>query len=87
MAGIAGDQQAATFGQACFDVGAAKNTYGTGGFILMNTGDRPVPSKNNLLTTIGWQIGDEVTYCLEGSIFVAGAVVPWLSDGLGIIEN
>ena len=87
VAGIAGDQQAATFGQACFDVGAAKNTYGTGGFILMNTGDRPVPSKNNLLTTIGWQIGDEVTYCLEGSIFVAGAVVQWLRDGLGIIEN
>ena len=87
IAGIAGDQQAATFGQVCFEKGMAKNTYGTGCFLVMNTGDAPVQSKNNLLTTIGWQIGDEVTYCLEGSIFVAGAVVQWLRDGLGIISR
>ena len=87
IAGNAGDQQAATFGQVCFEKGAAKNTYGTGCFMLMNTGSEPVTSKNNLLTTIGWQVGDEVTYCLEGSVFVAGAVVQWLRDGLGIIEN
>ena len=87
IAGDAGDQQAATFGQACFQVGSAKNTYGTGCFLLMNTGDQPMASKNNLLTTIGWQIGEEVTYCLEGSIFIAGAVVQWLRDGLGVIEN
>ena len=87
IAGIAGDQQAATFGQACFEKGMAKNTYGTGCFALMNTGDQPVASKNNLLTTIGWQIGDEVTYCLEGSIFVAGAAVQWLRDGLGVIKS
>lgn len=87
IAGIAGDQQAATFGQVCFEKGMAKNTYGTGCFLVMNTGDAPVTSKNNLLTTIGWQIGDDVTYCLEGSIFVAGAVVQWLRDGLGIIST
>jgi len=86
IAGCAGDQQAATFGQTCFDVGSAKNTYGTGCFVLMNTGNRPVPSKNKLLTTVGWQIGDQTTYCLEGSIFVAGAVVQWLRDGLGVIS-
>ena len=87
IAGDAGDQQAATFGQACFAVGSVKKTYGTGGFMLMNTGTKPVASKNNLLTTIGWGLDDEVTYCLEGSVFVAGAVVQWLRDGLGIIEK
>ncbi len=83
----AGDQQAATFGQVCFEPGSAKNTYGTGCFMLMNTGNEPVPSKNNLLTTIGWRLGDKVTYCLEGSVFIAGAVVQWLRDGLGIIKT
>lgn len=87
IAGCAGDQQAATFGQACFDVGDAKNTYGTGCFMLMNTGSEPVISENGLLTTVGWQIGNQVTYCLEGSIFIAGAVVQWLRDGLGIIKS
>lgn len=87
IAGVAGDQQAATFGQACFNVGDAKNTYGTGCFMLLNTGQEAVPSERGLLTTIGWQIGDEVTYCLEGSIFIAGAVVQWLRDGLGIIKH
>ena len=87
IAGDAGDQQAATFGQACFEPGSAKNTYGTGCFMLLNTGDRPVPSENNLLTTIGWGLGDGVTYCLEGSVFIAGAVVQWLRDGLGIIRS
>ncbi len=87
IAGIAGDQQAATFGQACFDVGSAKNTYGTGCFMLLNTGSEAIRSRNKLLTTIGWQIGDEVTYCLEGSVFIAGAVVQWLRDGLGLIEK
>lgn len=87
IAGIAGDQQAATFGQACFEVGSAKNTYGTGTFLLLNTGSQPVRSENNLLTTVGWQIGDKVTYCLEGSVFIAGAVVQWLRDGLGIISS
>jgi glycerol kinase len=87
IAGIAGDQQAATFGQACFEPGTAKNTYGTGCFLLMNTGSQPIASQNKLLTTIGWQIGDEVTYCLEGSVFIGGAVVQWLRDGLGIIRK
>ena len=87
IAGIAGDQQAATFGQACFQPGSAKNTYGTGCFLLMNTGDKPVPSANNLLTTVGWRIGGKTTYCLEGAVFVAGAVVQWLRDGLGIIRK
>ena len=87
IAGIAGDQQAATFGQACFQTGSAKNTYGTGCFLLLNTGDQPVVSKNQLLTTIGWQIGNSVTYCLEGSVFIAGAVVQWLRDGLGLIQS
>ncbi len=87
IAGCAGDQQAATFGQGCFNAGDAKNTYGTGCFMLLNTGSKPVPSKRGLLTTVGWQIGDEVTYCLEGSVFVAGAVVQWLRDGLEMIEN
>ncbi|MBN2474460.1 MAG: glycerol kinase GlpK [Pirellulales bacterium] len=87
IGGDAGDQQAATFGQGCFQPGEAKNTYGTGCFLLLNTGQRPVRSKNNLLTTIGWALGDEVTYCLEGSVFVAGAVVQWLRDGLGLIRS
>lgn len=86
IAGMAGDQQAASFGQTCFDQGMVKNTYGTGAFALMNIGDKPVLSQNNLLTTVGWKIGDQVSYALEGSIFVAGAVVQWLRDGLGIIE-
>ncbi len=87
IAGCAGDQQAATFGQACFDVGTAKNTYGTGCFMLLNVGSKPVMSKNKLLTTVGWQIGGQTTYCLEGSVFVAGAVVQWLRDGLRVIES
>ena len=87
IAGDAGDQQAAMFGQGCFDVGEAKNTYGTGCFLLMTTGARPVESRHGLLTTVGWKLGDEVTYALEGSVFVAGAAVQWLRDGLGIIES
>ncbi len=87
ISGSAGDQQAATFGQACFDVGSVKNTYGTGCFMLMNIGDAPQVSHHNLLTTVGWSINNKVTYCLEGSVFVAGAVVQWLRDGLGIIRN
>jgi glycerol kinase len=82
IAGIAGDQQAALFGQACTKPGMAKNTYGTGCFMLMNTGTKPVPSKNNLLTTVAWKIGKQTEYALEGSIFIAGAVVQWLRDGL-----
>jgi len=85
--GIVGDQQAALFGQACFAVGEAKCTYGTGAFVMLNTGTRPVPSQHGLLTTVGWQIGDQTTYCLEGSAFMAGAVVQWLRDGLGIITK
>lgn len=87
IAGIAGDQQAATFGQMCTKPGSVKNTYGTGCFMLCNTGNKPVKSKNNLLTTIGWQINGETTYCLEGSIFMGGAIVQWLRDGLGIIKS
>lgn len=87
IAGIAGDQQAATFGQVCFTPGDAKNTYGTGSFVLLNTGQSPVASEYGLLTTIGWGLGDRITYCLEGSIFVAGAVVQWLRDGLKIIQK
>jgi glycerol kinase len=87
IAGAAGDQQAATFGQACFEPGSAKNTYGTGCFMLLNTGREPVPSKNGLLTTVGWKLGGQVTYCLEGSVFIAGAVVQWLRDGLGLIRT
>src|SRR5437868_7193227 len=87
MAGDAGDQQAATFGQACFEVGMGKNTYGTGCFMLMNTGNKAVPSQNGLLTTIGWGIGNETVYALEGSIFITGAAVQWLRDSLGIIKN
>jgi len=87
ISGVAGDQQAATFGQGCFRPGMAKNTYGTGCFILLNTGDKPVRSKNGLLTTIGWGINGKITYCLEGSVFVGGAAVQWLRDGLKILKN
>ena len=87
IAGCAGDQQAATFGQACFGPGEAKNTYGTGCFMLLNTGSTPAVSKNGLLTTIGWKIGDTTTYCLEGAVFIAGAAVQWLRDGLGLIAK
>lgn len=87
MAGVAGDQQAATFGQVCYEVGMAKNTYGTGCFMLMNTGTRAVPSNNGLLTTIAWGIGNQTCYALEGSIFVTGAAVQWLRDGLGVIKQ
>ncbi|HTH26833.1 MAG TPA: glycerol kinase GlpK [Vicinamibacterales bacterium] len=85
VAGDAGDQQAALFGQACFEPGSAKNTYGTGCFMLLNTGDKPVPSKKGLLTTVAWKIGGKTTYALEGSVFVAGAAVQWLRDGLKAI--
>ena len=87
IAGMAGDQQAALFGQMCTEPGSVKNTYGTGCFLLMNSGEKPIMSSNNLLTTIAWKIGDTVNYALEGSIFVAGSVVQWLRDGLGIIRS
>ena len=87
VSGIAGDQQAALFGQMCIEEGMVKNTYGTGCFVVMNTGKKPIASKHKLLTTIGWQIGDEVTYAIEGSIFIGGAVVQWLRDQLGIIQS
>lgn len=87
VAGMAGDQQSALFGQMCTEPGSVKNTYGTGCFLLMNSGEKPIDSKNNLLTTIAWKIGDTVNYALEGSIFVAGSVVQWLRDGLGIIRS
>lgn len=87
IAGAAGDQQAALFGQACFEKGEAKNTYGTGCFLLMNTGSQPVASKNGLVTTIAWGLGGKVNYALEGSIFVAGAAVQWLRDEMRLIEN
>lgn len=87
ISGIAGDQQAALFGQMCIKPGMVKNTYGTGCFMVMNIGDKPVLSENMLLTTIGWKTGDNIQYALEGSIFIAGAVVQWLRDGLGIIKN
>ncbi|MCD6486768.1 MAG: glycerol kinase GlpK [Syntrophobacterales bacterium] len=87
ICGIAGDQQAALFGQACFQPGEAKCTYGTGSFLLMNTGNEPVFSNNKLLTTVAWKLKDETTYALEGSTFIAGAAVQWLRDGLNIIEN
>lgn len=85
--GIAGDQQAALFGQMCISPGMVKNTYGTGCFMLMNLGETPILSKNNLLTTIAWKIGDKVNYALEGSVFIAGAVVQWLRDGLKILRS
>lgn len=87
IAGIAGDQQAALFGQMCTKPGMVKNTYGTGCFMLMNTGNKPVISKNNLITTVAWKIKDDVSYALEGSIFIGGAVVQWLRDQLGIIPS
>ena len=87
IAGVAGDQQAALFGQMCVKPGSVKNTYGTGCFLLMNSGNRPIVSKNRLLSTIAWKIGDEVTYALEGSIFVGGSVVQWLRDGLKCIQS
>lgn len=87
VSGIAGDQQSALFGQMCTAPGSVKNTYGTGCFLLMNSGTKPIMSRNNLLTTIAWKIGDTVNYALEGSIFVAGSVVQWLRDGLGIIKT
>lgn len=87
IAGIAGDQQAALFGQMCVEPGSVKNTYGTGCFLLMNTGSEAIESKNRMLTTIAWKIDDKVTYALEGSVFVAGSVVQWLRDGLKCIEK
>ena len=87
IGGIAGDQQAALFGQMCTEPGSVKNTYGTGCFLLMNTGEKPILSRNNLLTTVAWKIGDKVNYALEGSIFVGGSVVQWLRDCLGIIRS
>ena len=87
IAGAAGDQQAALFGQACFEEGQAKNTYGTGGFMLVNTGDRIVPSKNGLLNTIAWGLDGRVKYALEGSVFVSGATIQWLRDELGLISS
>ncbi len=87
VSGMAGDQQAALFGQLCLDKGMMKTTYGTGCFMIVNTGDKPVLSQNNLLTTIAWKLGDQVTYALEGSVFVGGAVIQWLRDGIGLIPN
>ena len=84
---VVGDQQAALFGQGCFSAGGIKNTYGTGGFMLMNTGDKIVESKNGLLSTVAWQIGDKVNYALEGSIFVSGSLMKWLRDQLQLFEN
>ncbi|KUO70934.1 MAG: glycerol kinase [Desulfosporosinus sp. BRH_c37] len=87
ISGIAGDQQAALFGQMCFEPGMAKNTYGTGCFMLLNTGERAVPSKSGLLTTIAWGLNDKVVYALEGSVFIAGAAIQWLRDGLKLLES
>ena len=89
IAGVAGDQQAATFGQACFAPGEGKNTYGTGAFLLVNTGDAPVASRHGLLSTVLWQLGERgpVAYALEGSVFIAGAAVQWLRDGLRAIAT
>ncbi len=87
IAGVAGDQQAALFGQCCFGKGDVKNTYGTGGFLLMNTGEKPVDSAHGLLTTVGWQLGGRTTYVLEGSVFVCGAVIQWLRDGLRLFAH
>ena len=87
ISGIAGDQQAALFGQMCIEPGAIKNTYGTGCFLMLNTGEKPVKSENNLLTTIAWKIGDKINYALEGSIYVGGSVVQWLRDGLCCIKS
>ena len=87
IAGVAGDQQAALFGQMCVEPGSIKNTYGTGCFVMLNVGEKPVLSKNNLLTTVAWKIGDKVNYALEGSIYVGGSVVQWIRDGLGFINS
>jgi glycerol kinase len=87
IAGVAGDQQAALFGQACFNPGMCKNTYGTGSFVLLNTGEKVPASQSGMLTTVGWRLGGEVTYALEGAIFITGAALQWLRDGLGLIEN
>lgn len=87
VSGMAGDQQAALFGQLCTDIGMIKTTYGTGCFMILNTGSKPVLSKNNLLTTIAWKLDGKVTYALEGSVFVGGAVVQWLRDELGLIQS
>jgi len=87
IAGVAGDQQAALFGQCCFEKGMVKNTYGTGCFILMNCGNKPLISRHGLLTTVAWKIGDEVTYALEGSVFIAGSAIKWLRDELGLIAS
>jgi glycerol kinase len=87
IAGIAGDQQAALFGQVCTRPGLAKNTYGTGCFLLLHTGEKPVTSRNKLLTTVAWRLGNRTEYALEGSVFIAGAVVQWLRDGLGLIQS
>src|SRR5690625_3191214 len=88
IAGILGDQQAATFGQACFEKGQAKNTYGTGNFMLINTGTEPVASKNGLLTTVAYKIGEaEAVYALEGSVAVTGSLVQWIRDNLGLIKD
>ena len=87
IAGAAGDQQAALFGQTCFEEGETKNTYGTGGFMLANTGKTPVRSRNGLITTIAWGIGDEVSYALEGSVFISGATIQWLRDEMKLLDN
>jgi glycerol kinase len=87
LGALAGDQQAALFGQACYAPGMAKNTYGTGSFILLNTGDRPVPSERGLVTTVAWKLAGQVNYAMEGSIFITGAAVQWLRDGLGLIAG
>ena len=87
ISGAAGDQQAALFGQTCFEKGEAKNTYGTGGFMLVNTGDEPVDSRNGLITTIAWGVGNKVQYALEGSVFISGATIQWLRDELKLLDN
>ena len=87
IAGVAGDQQSALFGQGCLNGGDVKNTYGTGGFLLMNTGERMISSAHGLLSSVAWQIGNKVTYALEGSVFVCGAAIQWLRDGLGLIAS
>ena len=87
IAGIAGDQQSALFGQMCTESGMVKNTYGTGCFLVMNIGEEAIASKHKLLTTIGWQIGDKVTYALEGSIFIGGAIVQWLRDNVHFVDD
>jgi len=87
LGAVVGDQQAALFGQACFDPGMVKNTYGTGSFVLLNTGSKPVPSQRGLVTTVAWGLAGGVSYAMEGSIFITGAAVQWLRDGLGIIAE